>query len=98
VPKSESHFMGIDLRLEPQVSADGKFVNVRVAATAREHGVWPVPMTPVTTQVRPADGAKAEPVPFTQFIQEPKVIARQVSETACIPTGGAADFYAGKAT
>jgi hypothetical protein len=98
VPKTESHFMGIDLRLEPEVSADGNFVNVRVAAAAREHGVLPIPMTPVMTQVRPADGVKGDPTPFTQFIQEPKVIARHVSETACVPAGGTAVFYAGKAT
>lgn len=97
VPKTESVDLGISLELEPTVSADGKSVQVRVAAGVKELAVLPVPMTPVTT-LRPAAGGKGEPVPFTQYVQEPKVIARRAADTVTVPDGGTALLYGGKAT
>jgi hypothetical protein len=98
-PKNESHDLGLDLTIEPTVSPEGK-VTVAVSGSLTELGVRPVPMTPVTTPIRPVstDGKSAESVPFTQFIQEPKVLTRKVAGTAAVPDGGTAIFYGGKTT
>src|SRR5262245_369195 len=99
IPKSEDHEMGIRLRVEPTVAADGK-VRMVVAGSVCEHAVLPVPMTPLTTVVQPVPekGKSCESVPFTQFIQEPKIITRTVADTVEVPDGGSVLIYGGKGT
>src|SRR5262245_3228147 len=98
-PKNESHDLGLDLTLDPTVSPEGK-VTVAVCGSLKELGVRPVPMTPVTTPIRPVstDGNPGESVPFTQFIQEPKVLTRKVGGTVVVSDGGTAILYGGKTT
>src|SRR5262245_9927692 len=99
VPTTESHDLGITLSVKPTVSADGKSVTLCMDAVVRELGVLPVPTTPVTSNFRVTCGEKkGEVVPFTHFIQEPKLVARKVCGTVCVPDGGTAVFYGGKAT
>jgi type II secretory pathway component GspD/PulD (secretin) len=43
-----------------------------------------------------ADGSEARPVPFTQFIQQPRVSTISVDKTLCLPDGGTALIFAGK--
>jgi type II secretory pathway component GspD/PulD (secretin) len=99
LPKNEPHELGLDMTIEPNISADGKYIRLAVAGTSRELGVIPVPMTPVTIPINPVaeDGKKLEAVPFTQFIQTPKIISRNVAETITMPDGGVAMLYGGKA-
>jgi type II secretory pathway component GspD/PulD (secretin) len=99
-PKEEAHDLGLDLTIHPEVSADGKFVNVAVSGGLKELGVRPVRLIPISTQIKPvaADGKPAEAVPFTQFIQEPKVVTRTVTGTVTVPDGGTALLYGGKTT
>jgi type II/III secretion system protein len=99
-PKQESHDLGIDLTVCPEVSADGKFVKVAVSGGLKELAARPVRLIPVSTQIQPVstDGKPGEPVPFTQFIQEPKVVSRTVTGTVTIPDGGTALLYGGKTT
>jgi Bacterial type II and III secretion system protein len=98
VPKTEDHEMGMDLAVEPTISDDG--VRLMVSGSLREHAVLPIPMTPVTTLVPAVSekGKKPEPAPFTQFIQEPKIMTRTVGDTVVVPDGGSVVFYGGSAT
>ena len=99
VPKTDEHEMGVALTLDSMVTEDGK-VHLSVSGTVREHAVLPVPMTPLTTVVQPVKekGKNGEPVPFTQYIQEPKIMTRMITDSVAIPDGGSAVFYGGKAT
>ena len=99
VPKTEEHEMGVHFSVEPTVQTDGN-VRIAVSGLVREHAVLPVPMTPLTTVVQPVPekGKRGEPVPFTQFLQEPKIITRTVTDTVVIPDGGSALFYGGSGT
>ena len=99
IPKTEEHEMGIHFTMEPTIQSDGK-VRMTVSGLVREHAVLPVPMTPLTTVVQPVPekGKRGEPVPLTQFLQEPKIITRTVTDTVVIPDGGSALLYGGKGT
>src|SRR5262249_32132804 len=99
-PKSETHDLGIDFTFKPTIPDDGKGVQMAVRGAVRELAVIPVPMTPITTQV-PAVSEKGKQVgtaPFTQYIQEPKIVSRAVTGTVLIPDTGTALLYGGKAT
>jgi type II secretory pathway component GspD/PulD (secretin) len=99
VPKNELVDLGVAMQVEPVVSDDGKSVRLCASAVVKELAVQPVPVTPVTTLVHPVSGPKKdETVPFTQCIQDPKVITRKAAETVTLPDGNTALLYAGKAT
>lgn len=100
IPKTDEHEMGVAVTVEPTISADGKSVQLNVSGTVREHALLPVPMTPLTTMVPPVPekGKRGQTVPFTQFLQEPKIITRTVRDIVDIPDGGSALFYGGKET
>jgi type II secretory pathway component GspD/PulD (secretin) len=98
-PKCEEYEMGVQLTIEPTIWENGK-VHMSVSGAVREHAVLPVPMTPLTTVVQPVKekGKNGEPVPFTQYIQEPKIMTRTVADTVAIPDGGSVVFYGGSGT
>jgi hypothetical protein len=99
-PKNEAHELGVDLTLEPTVSADGKSVRLAVTGALRELAVVPVPTTPVTTLITSAaeNGRRGEPAPLTQLIQQPTIATRKVDDTVVVPDGGTVVLYGGKAT
>lgn len=100
VPKNEPQFLGIEMKLEPNVSACGQYIRLTVEGSSRELGITPVPMLPVSTNIRPVseEGKNREDIKFTQYIQDPKIITRAVAETIVLPDGGMALLYGGKAT
>lgn len=97
-PKNEAIFTGLQAQFKPQIERDA--VQLETKFEVRQLEERPVPMTTITTMIRPVeDGGKKGPlVPFTQYVQHPKVIARAVNETCAIPSGRTAMFYAGEAT
>jgi len=108
IPNCDEQEMGVQLTLEPMICDDGK-VNMSVSGTVREHAVLPVPMTPLTTAVAPVSLTTAvtpvkeksksgEPVSFTQYIQDPKILTRTITDAIGIPDGGSAVFYGGRGT
>jgi type II secretory pathway component GspD/PulD (secretin) len=93
-PKNVAHDLGLDVTIEPTVSADAGSIRLSVTGSMKEHGVLPVPTTPVATVI----GQKSEPSPIAQVIQEPKIITRSFDGRLVIPDGGSALIYGGKAT
>jgi type II secretory pathway component GspD/PulD (secretin) len=91
VPRTESIATGLKLSVQPVVSADRRYVKVRLVAD-QANVASPVPQFPIMTSVTPilADGSRGEPVPFTQYIQQPKVMHHDVQNTLAIPDGGTA--------
>jgi hypothetical protein len=91
MPRSESIATGWKWSVQPAVSADRRYVQLRLTANQASL-VEPVPMFPVITMITPtlADGSKGEPVPFTQYIQQPEVTCRDMQTTCAIPDGATA--------
>jgi hypothetical protein len=88
VPKVEAFDLGTRLEVQPVVSADHKFVAVKLNCQIAELDGEPELM-PVITTVKPMvdGGAQGQPIPFTQFIQKPAVNKMAVNKSACIPDG-----------
>ena len=80
---------GIRACIQATVSADRKFAQIHLQAEHCELA-GPVPAMPVTYFVTPVleGGVKGPPVPFTQFIQQPKINKLNVDSKMCIPDGG----------
>jgi hypothetical protein len=99
-PKNEPRELGINAKVRPEVSADGRFIKIAMNVQAHDLVVKPVALVPLTIPVNPvhADDKKCSPVPFTQFLQDPRIVTRTVDETVTLPDGGTVVFYGGPAT
>src|SRR5262249_26716799 len=93
---------GFQMSVRPTISADHRFVRCELKAEQSElaSGSGAVPTYPVTNYITPVfeGGAQVQPVPFTQFIQQPQVLRRGIEKSLMIPDGGTAVMYAGKRT
>jgi type II secretory pathway component GspD/PulD (secretin) len=89
VPKQESFETGLHLAVQPVVSADRRFIRLCLKASETTLAT-PVPLYPVTTMVTPVfeGGAVGQPVPFTQYIQQPALNTQCVEKTVTVPIGG----------
>lgn len=100
VPKNEAYTFGFQMSVRPTVSADGKFVRCELKAENRELANASVPVYPVTefiVQVH-AGGPATQPIPMTQFVQQPDVQRCCVEKSLAIPDGNTALIYAGRQT
>jgi type II secretory pathway component GspD/PulD (secretin) len=90
VPKNTPVETGTALTLCAKASADRRNASVRVNyADARVEG--PVETVPVTAQVTPVfeGGSRGKPVPFTQYLQVPKIETLTIEKTdLTVPSGG----------
>lgn len=88
VPQNKAVDLGDWTTLCGRVSPDGKSVNLRVHAT-RKRLVGDVPLVPVVTQVTPVfeGGSRGKPVPFTQYLQVPKIETASIERTLAVPSG-----------
>ena len=96
-PKQETIFDGITAKLVPTVSADRARVSLNVDFTSTV--IQPiVPLFPVTTYVTPVyeGGSLGQPIPFTQFFQQPSMSTVKVQTTVVFPASAGAMLYAGK--
>lgn len=100
LPKSEAVDLGVKLKLRGEISKDGKQIQTAVELKKTDLAQAVTPLQPVTIiQARTGqDGKPAEPMPFTTFIEEPKVITRAVNDQLAIQPGQSAIIYAGAAT
>jgi hypothetical protein len=100
VPCNEPYSTGLKMHVVPKVSADRRFVCLGFDAELTELATVPVPLIPVTTLITPhfEGGRTGEPVPFTQYIQQPKFDTRAVKVKVCVPDGGTVVLDGGKRT
>lgn len=100
VPRNEPYQLGLEVKVRPGLSADGKFVKLALAARSRDLTVRPVGLIPLSTKIKPvfANGTPGTDAPFTQFLQDPRILTRSVDETVTVPDGGTVVFYGGPAT
>jgi len=88
VPENRAFTTGVQFSVQPVVSADRKFVRVNLKASKTDLATPYVPLIPVTTFIKPEGGAKGQPVPFTQYIQQPEFTTLALDRTVEIPDGG----------
>ena len=90
VPINHPVPLGVSLAIQAVVSADRRFVRLNLAPTLTNLASATVPLFPVTTFITPVfeGGAQGQPIPFTQFIQQPDVATVSIQTTVSIPDGG----------
>jgi type II secretory pathway component GspD/PulD (secretin) len=81
---------GVTLTLLPTISADRRFVRVSLAPALFSLTSAVVPLFPITTFITPVfeGGAVGQPIPFTQFIQQPAFNTITANTTVNVPDGG----------
>ena len=79
---------GFKLAVRPTVSADQRFVHLEM--NGKFSFIESVPLIPVRTFITPVleGGAIGQPVPFTQYIQQPKVLTTAADQKVTLPDGG----------
>jgi type II secretory pathway component GspD/PulD (secretin) len=81
---------GVNLTLNAVISADRRFVRMSIAPDLTNIASANVPLFPITTFITPIleGGAVGQPVPFTQFLQQPAFSNVAVNTTVNVPDGG----------
>ena len=98
-PKSEQTNLGISLQMQPTLVDDNKAARLSFQYTWT--GMDPtVPLYPVTRYITPVfeGGAQGVPIPFTQFLQQPKFEKLSVSKTLVVTDGSTIAMPLGKRT
>jgi len=89
-PQNQPFPLGVQMNMQPVVSGDRRFVRLNIQQQMTNLASATVPLFPITTIVTPIfeGGAQGQPVPFTQFIQQPTFSTISVSTTVVVPDGG----------
>ncbi len=98
-PRTETVRTGTAVEVRPAVAADRRAVTLD-AWFQQAEVEGPVPLFPVTYFITPRTdtGAAGQPVPVTQFVQQPKITRREVRRTAAVPDGHTLVLAAGRRT
>lgn len=80
----------VSVTIQGVVSADRRFVRLNLPVTMAAQTGTTVPLFPVTTFVTPVfeGGSQGQPIPFTQFLQQPSYTTLQINTTVVCPDGG----------
>jgi type II secretory pathway component GspD/PulD (secretin)/tetratricopeptide (TPR) repeat protein len=89
-PMNSAFPLGVSMTIQGVVSADRRFVRLNISPTLTNLASAIVPLFPVTTLITPVfeGGAQGQPVPFTQFVQQPQFASVQIQTTVMVPDGG----------
>ncbi len=101
-PQNTPFPVGINLTLQPVISSDRRFVRLSINQSIGGFGGGgaisnttfnapaSVPLIPITTIITPTfeGGSQGQPVPFTQFLQQPTFSSITVQTTVMVPDGG----------
>lgn len=90
VPTNTPVPTGVSLTINSVISADRRFVRMSLTPTLANLASANVPLFPITTFITPVfeGGAIGQPVPFTQFLQQPTVSTITLNTTVNVPDGG----------
>jgi type II secretory pathway component GspD/PulD (secretin) len=90
VPQNRAAGLGDAITLCGRLTADGKAVNLRVHAARTRLLDEKVELVPVVTKVTPVfeGGSLGVPVPFTQYLQAPRLKTDSAEGAARVPDGG----------
>jgi hypothetical protein len=78
------------IAIQGVVSADRRFVRMNLPITMAAQSGASVPLFPVTTFITPVfeGGSQGQPIPFTQFLQQPSFTTLTIETTVVCPDGG----------
>jgi type II secretory pathway component GspD/PulD (secretin) len=81
---------GVSVTIQGIVSADRKYVRVQGTVSLTALTSATVPLFPVTAFITPVfeGGSQGQPIPFTQFFQQPSFTTISVQTTVQVPDGG----------
>lgn len=81
---------GVSLTMQAVISADRRFVRMSLTPLLTNLASAVVQLFPITTFIVPVfeGGAQGQPVPFTQFLQQPVFNTISVQTTVAVPDGG----------
>jgi type II secretory pathway component GspD/PulD (secretin) len=90
VPQNSPFSFGVTMSMQPVVTADRRFVRLNINQQMSNLASAVVPLFPITTFITPVfeGGAQGQPIPFTQFIQQPTLATINVQTTVIVPDGG----------
>ncbi|HKI34668.1 MAG TPA: hypothetical protein VKA46_22620 [Gemmataceae bacterium] len=89
IPKTEDVVTGFRMSACPKISADRRFVQLKLEINQTDLASTVVPLSPVTVLLKDDQG---KPLPLTQFLQQPKVNTLHIDKTLTIPDGGTVLF------
>lgn len=80
----------VAISVQAVVSADRRFVRLNLPITMAAQSGATVPLFPITTFITPIfeGGSQGQPIPFTQFLQQPAFTTMAVQTTVVCPDGG----------
>jgi type II secretory pathway component GspD/PulD (secretin) len=80
----------LTIAIQGVVSADRRFVRLNMPVTMSAQSGATVPLFPFTTFVTPVfeGGSQGQPIPFTQFLQQPAFTTLTINTTVICPDGG----------
>lgn len=89
-PQNQPFPLGVQMSMQPVVSGDRRFVRLNIQQQMTNLASAIVPLFPVTTIVTPVfeGGSQGQPIPFTQFVQQPTFATVNVQTTVVVPDGG----------
>lgn len=81
---------GVTMAIQAVISADRRFVRLNITPTITNIASAVVQLFPITAFITPVfeGGATGQPVPFTQFLQQPVFNTITVATTVAVPDGG----------
>ncbi|MCE9533588.1 MAG: hypothetical protein K8T89_21055 [Planctomycetes bacterium] len=89
-PQNQPFPLGVQMFMQPVVSGDRRFVRLNIQQQMTNLASATVPLFPITTIVTPVfeGGSQGQPIPFTQYIQQPTFASINVQTTVVVPDGG----------
>jgi type II secretory pathway component GspD/PulD (secretin) len=89
-PQNSPFPLGVAMFMQPVVTGDRRFVRLNIQQTMTNLASATVPLFPITTIVTPIfeGGIQGQPIPFTQYIQQPTFSTITVRTTVMVPDGG----------
>jgi type II secretory pathway component GspD/PulD (secretin) len=90
IPENTPVPLGVSMNIQPVVTADRRFVRMNVAQTMNNLTSATVPLYPVTTFITPVleGGFIGQPIPFTNYLQQPSISSLTIQTTVIVPDGG----------
>jgi hypothetical protein len=89
VPHNEAMPTGLQIAVHPALSADRRSVRLDLNVNQKTLQCGEVPLIPVATFITPVfeGGAVGQPIPFTQFVQQPRFDTVSLNKTLNLPDG-----------
>ncbi len=89
-PQGQGSSSGVSVTVQAVISSDRRFVRLNLTPTLTALASANVPLFPITTFVTPVfeGGSQGQPIPFTQFYQQPSFTEISAQTTVAVPDGG----------